>query len=133
MSHTLKAMRVYDLTDETPGYRVLVDRLWPRGLRKEALRLDRWAKEITPSPELRKWFGHMRERFDTFDALYRSELDGSVEARAFARDMAKVLEEQDVLLLYAAKSSGCNHAVILRDWLLKQMEGGCLADDTDSL
>lgn len=133
MSHTLKALRVYDLKDETPGCRVLVDRLWPRGLRKEALRLDRWAREITPSPELRKWFGHAQERFDTFEALYRAELDGSEEARAFARDMAEILEKQDVLLLFAAKSPACNHAVILRDWLTEQLEGGRLVDDTDSL
>lgn len=124
MGHALKIIRVYDLKVNTPGYRVLVDRLWPRGLRKEALRLDRWAKEITPSPELRKWFGHAEERFEAFGSLYREELNGRTEARAFARDMAVILEKQDVLLLYAAKSPTCNHAVILRDWLVEQMEGG---------
>lgn len=124
MSCSLKILRVYDLTDETPGCRVLVDRLWPRGLQKEALRLDRWAKEIAPSPKLRKWFGHAEERFDEFASLYSAELEGSEEAHAFSRDMARVLEKQDVLLLYAAKNSACNHALILRDWLAEQMEGG---------
>ena len=122
MGHTLNILRVYDLTEETPGCRVLVDRLWPRGLRKETLRLDRWTKEVTPSPELRKWFGHTEERFDEFASLYRAELDGSIEAHQFAQDMGRILRDQDVLLLYAAKSSTCNHAVILRDWVREQME-----------
>lgn len=122
MKHALEILRVYDLSDETPGYRVLVDRLWPRGIRKEKLRLDHWAREITPSPELRQWFGHAQERFDTFEVLYRAELDGSAAAHAFARDMSAVLEAENVLLLYAAKNPVCNHAVILRDWLLVQMK-----------
>jgi len=122
MEHKLKILRVYDLTEETTGYRVLVDRLWPRGLRKEALRLDRWAKEVAPSPELRKWFGHAEERLDEFASFYRAELDGSIEAHQFAQDMGRLLGDQDVLLLYAAKSSTCNHAVILRDWLTERME-----------
>ena len=123
MGHTLKILRVYDLTEETPGYRVLVDRLWPRGFRKEALRLDRWAKEVTPNPELRKWFGHTEEHFDEFASLYRAELDGNIEAHQFAQDMGRILKDQDVLLLYTAKSPICNHAVILRDWVQEQMEG----------
>lgn len=122
MEHTLKILRVYDLTEETPGCRVLVDRLWPRGLRKEALRLNRWAKEVTPSPELRKWFGHTEERFDEFASFYRAELGGNMEAHKFAQDMGKILKDQDVLLLYAAKSPTCNHAVILRNWVQEQME-----------
>ena len=122
MTHELRVMRVYDLTPETEGYRILVDRLWPRGVRKETLRPDRWAKEITPSPELRKWFGHTEERFEEFSSLYRAELDCSSAAQEFVRDVASMLKEQDVLLLYAAKSRTCNHAVILRDWVTKQMK-----------
>lgn len=122
MGHTLKIIRVYELKEGVPGYRVLVDRLWPRGLCKETLRLDRWAKEIAPSPDLRKWFGHLEERLEAFKALYRAELDGSTDARAFARDVAEILEKQDVLLLYAAKSPTCNHAAILREWLAEQEE-----------
>ncbi len=121
MSHELRLLRVYDLFDSTEGYRVLVDRLWPRGIRKENLRLDRWAKEIAPSPELRKWFGHAEERFDDFASLYRTELDGNPAARNFVQDLLLVLEHQDVLLLYAAKNPNCNHALILREWLLDQM------------
>ena len=70
--HAIKVVRVYDLTDDTEGYRILVDRMWPRGLRKEALRLDVWAKDISPSKELRQWFGHVKERFDAFEDAYRT-------------------------------------------------------------
>ena len=115
-------LRVYDLEDETPGYRVLVDRLWPRGIRKENLRLDRWAKEVAPSPELRKWFGHAEERFNEFASLYRAELDENSASRCFVQELLSALEHQDVLLLYAAKNPVCNHALILRDWLLDQMK-----------
>lgn len=121
MSHEFRLLRVYDLSDSTEGYRVLVDRLWPRGIRKENLRLDRWAKEIAPSPELRKWFGHAEERFDDFSSFYRAELDGNPAARNFVHELLLVLEHQDVLLLYAAKNPACNHALILQDWLLDQI------------
>lgn len=121
MSHVLRLLRVYDLSDSTEGYRVLVDRLWPRGIRKENLRLDRWAKEVAPSPELRKCFGHAEERFDDFSSLYRAELDGNPAARNFVQELLLVLEHQDVLLLYAAKNPNCNHSLILREWLLDYM------------
>jgi uncharacterized protein YeaO (DUF488 family) len=121
MGHTLKILRVYDLTEETLGYRVLVDRLWPRGVRKEALRPDYWAKEAAPSAALRNWFSHAPERFDAFAEAYRAELDGSSAAARFAEELAARLQRQDVLLLYAAKDPACNHAVILRDWLEKQI------------
>lgn len=120
MTRELKLLRVYDLGGDVQGYRVLVDRLWPRGLRKEALRLDRWAKEVAPSSELRRWFAHAEERFDAFAAAYRSELEGNPNAEAFTKEMAALLEKEDVLLLYAAKSPACNHAVVLRDWMLEQ-------------
>lgn len=131
MKHILKIVRVYELKADPQGYRVLVDRLWPRGLRKETLRLDRWAKEAAPTPDLRKWFGHAEERFEAFKSLYRAELDGSPDAHAFARDMAEILKKQDVLLLYAAKSPTCNHAAVLRDWLTDQIQACCPEGDTN--
>ena len=90
MKHILKIVRVYELKADPQGYRVLVDRLWPRGLRKETLRLDRWAKEAAPTPDLRKWFGHAEERFEAFKSLYRAELDGSPDANAFEIGRAHV-------------------------------------------
>lgn len=120
----LKTVRVYGMAPDIAGYRVLVDRLWPRGVRKETMRLDRWAKEVTPSPALRQWFGHQAERFPQFEAAYRAELDSNPAAAVFADELAGILKTRDVLLLYGAKSSTCNHAVILRDWLLEQMSEG---------
>lgn len=122
MPHELRLLRVYELSDSTEGYRVLVDRLWPRGIRKENLRLDCWAKEVSPSLELRKWFGHAEERFNEFASLYRAELDENSASRSFVHELLSVLKHQDVLLLYAAKNPACNHALILRDWLLEQMK-----------
>ena len=122
MPHELRLLRVYELSDSTEGYRVLVDRLWPRGIRKENLRLDCWAKEVAPSPELRKWFGHAEEHFNEFTSLYRAELDENSASRSFAQELLSALEQQDVLLVYAAKNPACNHALILRDWLLDQMK-----------
>ena len=117
----IKAVRVYDLTEDTKGYRILVDRLWPRGLRKEALRLDDWAKEIAPSKELRQWFGHAEERFDAFEKAYRTELSGNPAAEDYVTVIREQLRAQDVVLLYAAKKPDCNHAIILRDWLKEQL------------
>lgn len=120
--HILKTRRVYDISPDTNGYRILVDRLWPRGLRKEALRLDSWAKDVAPSPELRKWFGHAAERFPAFADFYRTELEENPEAERFVQDVRAVLSVQDVLLLYAARDSNCNHAIVLKDWIREKLE-----------
>lgn len=120
--HTLKTRRVYDVSPDTNGYRILVDRLWPRGLRKEALRLDSWAKGVAPSPGLRKWFGHAAERFPAFADFYRAELEENPEAERFVQDIRAVLSVQDVLLLYAARDSNCNHAIVLKDWIREKLE-----------
>lgn len=122
MEHTIKLVRVYDHSKDIKGYRILVDRLWPRGIRKENLMLDCWAREIAPSQELRKWFAHQKDRFDEFARRYKEELDHNCEAMPFVRGLVSVLEEQDVLLLYAAKSPTCNQAVVLRDWVQEQMK-----------
>ncbi len=119
--HAIKVVRVYDLTDDTEGYRILVDRMWPRGLRKEALRLDVWAKDISPSKELRQWFGHVKERFDAFEDAYRTELSGNSKAENFVSVVRKNLKDRDVLLLYAARDFDCNHAIILREWLKEKI------------
>ena len=84
MKHILKIVRVYELKADPQGYRVLVDRLWPRGLRKETLRLDRWAKEAAPTPDLRKWFGHAEERFERSCPLASSGVSGRRDS-AFGR------------------------------------------------
>ena len=76
----IQIKRIYDPVQKSDGIRLLVDRLWPRGISKEAVQLDGWPKELTPSTGIRVWFGHKEEKFDEFTALYRSELDASPDA-----------------------------------------------------
>ncbi|MEE8722659.1 MAG: DUF488 domain-containing protein [Eggerthellaceae bacterium] len=108
--------RVYEPAEEDDGYRVLVDRLWPRGVRKADLTLDRWAKELAPSTEARRAFNHDPAKFDEFRARYTAELDTSAEAQRVA---GEVLGHGRVTLLYAAKNPTCNHALVLQAWLQK--------------
>ncbi|WP_101622372.1 DUF488 domain-containing protein [Bifidobacterium parmae] len=107
--------RIYDPPEPSDGYRVLVDRLWPRGMSKQRASLDLWMKNIAPSPGLRKWFGHDPSRFDEFAERYRAELDANAEAVGALRDI--ITTHGTVTLLYAAKDSLINHAVVLRDYL----------------
>ncbi len=110
--------RVYDEPAEDDGKRVLVDRLWPRGLSKERARVDLWLKEVAPSSELRKWFGHEPEKFTEFRRRYKAELDVEVAQTKLAdlRDMAK---REHITLVFAAHDAEHNNAVVLRDLLLQ--------------
>ncbi|MFI6596713.1 DUF488 domain-containing protein [Nonomuraea sp. NPDC050536] len=105
--------RVYD-HEPREGAVFLVDRLWPRGVRKDDLELDGWLKDAAPSTELRRWFGHQPERFAEFARRYRAELDAHPEALQPIRDAAA---HGPVTLLYAAKDPVHNQAVVLRDYL----------------
>tara|TARA_R110000868_G_scaffold144150_1_gene362903 strand:- start:28183 stop:28554 length:372 start_codon:yes stop_codon:yes gene_type:complete len=118
MMNTIDIKRIYDVPSNTDGYRVLVDRLWPRGISKKEANLDEWNKEIAPSTELRKWFDHKEERFTEFTQLYREELLAKAEELNRLRTIAK---KMDITLLYGAKNSKVNHAIVLRDQLLLQM------------
>jgi uncharacterized protein YeaO (DUF488 family) len=111
---TLLIRRVY--ADPTPddGYRVLVDRLWPRGLSKERARVDLWLKEVAPSTGLRAWFHHDQGLFDEFARRYWAELD---QNPAVDELRAVVVEHPVVTLLYGAKDEQDNQAVVLRDYL----------------
>ncbi len=102
-------------------FRILVDRLWPRGIRKEDAGIDLWLKEIAPSNELRKWFGHDQERYVEFAARYRQELEASPAAADFVVLCREKLAGQDVILLYAAKDEEHNNAAVLRKWLLEKL------------
>ena len=112
--YTIK--RIYDDAAEADGYRMLVDRLWPRGVSKEKARLDEWNKDIAPSTELREWFGHKPERFEEFTARYQAELNNS---KALKDLKDRVAEYKTVTLLYGAHDPKINHAVVLRDILSK--------------
>lgn len=93
--------RIYESPEAPDGYRVLVDRLWPRGMTKERAALDLWMKDVAPSPQLRKWFGHDPARFAEFRAQYIAELDANAAAEELLRICA---EYPDVTLLYAART-----------------------------
>ena len=109
--------RIYEPPARDDGNRLLVDRLWPRGVSKEEAKLDAWLKEIAPTPDLRKWFGHEPARFDAFSERYRQELDENTEA---VRELREWIDKGDVTLLYAAHDERCNHAVVLADYMKRR-------------
>lgn len=112
----IRIKRIYEPSSEEDGYRVLVDRLWPRGVTKERADIDNWAKNISPSSLIRKEFNHMPELMDDFKVRYVIELDNNEYAMEFAGYIRKKLDEGNVTLLYAAKDEKTNHAVILKEW-----------------
>jgi uncharacterized protein YeaO (DUF488 family) len=107
--------RIYEQYDDSDGTRILVDRLWPRGVAKSAARLDGWLKEIAPSPELRQWFGHRPERFAEFARKYEWELSTDETKLALVGELLSL--SGTVTLLYAAKDERHNHAVVLCEFL----------------
>jgi uncharacterized protein YeaO (DUF488 family) len=113
---TVQIKRAYESASPRDGYRVLVDRLWPRGVRKTDLPLDAWLKDIAPSSELRRWFGHEPSRFDEFAARYRRELRRSPAKEALAA-LRQRASEGPVTLVYAAHDETHNGAVVLRSAL----------------
>ena len=106
--------RVYDADGFDSGKRFLIDRIWPRGLRKEALKLDGWVKEVAPSSELRKWFGHDPEKWTQFQKRYRAELD---EHPSGWETLLENARGGDITLLYGARDEQHNNAVVLKDFL----------------
>lgn len=121
----IRIKRVYEKPGADDGYRVLVDKLWPRGIRKADLPYDYWAKELTPSTAARKAFGHKAENFDAFKERYLGELNANDAAHACAQQLEKAAAhagDSTITLLYAARDPKINHAVILREWLERQMK-----------
>lgn len=106
--------RVYDDVANNDGYRVLIDKLWPRGVSKEDAQLDEWLKDIAPSDELRRWFDHDPNRFEEFKKRYKKELESSKE------ELDKLLEKakrKKVTLLYAATDTEMNNAMVVKEVL----------------
>ncbi len=112
----IRIKRIYEIPLDEDGYRILVDKLWPRGLKKENAALDEWNKSIPPSTELRKWFGHKAENFKRFEELYKIELKAKTEELKRIKSIAMA---QNLTLLYAAKNEQINHAIVLLN-VLKQ-------------
>lgn len=110
----IKTKRIYEPASPADGYRVLVDRLWPRGLTKEAAHIDQWLKEVAPSNELRKWFHHDMENWEEFEERYKKELDGS---EALEELRALVSKQEVTTLLFAAKTEDRNQALVLKQLL----------------
>jgi uncharacterized protein YeaO (DUF488 family) len=114
MAATILLKRAYDKPDQADGFRILVDRLWPRGIKKEDLQLDVWAKELAPSTELRKWFAHDPSRWTEFRRRYRSELTQSHASRSIGQIVDAARPSKTITLLYGAKDTEHNEAIILR-------------------
>jgi uncharacterized protein YeaO (DUF488 family) len=113
--------RVYEPYDEADGFRILVDRLWPRGISKEAARLTAWQKEVAPSPELRKWFCHKPELFEEFRTKYIAELRTDEKKLRIMDELINFASQGNVTLLYGAKDSVYNHAIVLEEELKRLM------------
>lgn len=110
----IRTKRTYDPPERSDGRRFLVERLWPRGMKKQDLELDAWLKDVAPSTELRRWFAHKPERWKEFQRRYMQELDAKAEALQPLLDASK---KQPVTLLYSARDVEHNSAIVLRDYL----------------
>ncbi len=119
----LKIKRVYDGIDANDGQRILIDRLWPRGLSKEKARIDLWMRELTPSSDLRKWFSHRPERWTEFRQRYFDELKGKKD---LVKQLKEVAQNNTVTLLYASKDKERNNAQVLFDFLKGKRAWECL-------
>jgi uncharacterized protein YeaO (DUF488 family) len=110
----IQLKRAYEAGSEADGYRVLVDRLWPRGISRQGAKIDLWLKEIAPSTDLRKWFSHDPAKWDEFRKRYAQELDTRPE---IVKQLADLVEKQRVTLIYGAKNEEFNQAVALKEYL----------------
>lgn len=113
----LRIKRIYEAIEEQDGYRVLTDRLWPRGIAKAKAAIDLWEKTVAPSTELREWFGHIPERFPEFTERYLQELEDNSDATKFVELCQKQLEKSNVTLLYGAKDEVHNQAIVLQNFI----------------
>lgn len=113
----IRVKRIYDPAEPDDGYRVLIDRLWPRGVSKSAAAFDLWLKEIAPSTPLRSWFAHDHAKWHEFQARYVEELERNPEPVARLLEAAKA---GPLTLLYAARDEQHNHAPVLRDYLQRK-------------
>jgi uncharacterized protein YeaO (DUF488 family) len=110
----IKIKRIYDPPTEDDGFRILVDRLWPRGLTKEKANVDLWLKEIAPSDQLRKWYAHDPKKWAEFKKKYSKELDQKID---LIDQIVKKTKEGDLTLLFSSKEEKLNNAVALREYI----------------
>jgi len=115
---TIRLSRAYDAPPKRRAYRVLIDRVWPRGVKKEDLALDAWLKHLAPSTELRRWFNHLPEKWSEFRRRYFRELDLQPEA---VRELAAIAAKRDLTLVFGARDTNHNNAAALREHLLRKL------------
>jgi uncharacterized protein YeaO (DUF488 family) len=111
---TIRLKRAYEPPGRDDGTRILVERLWPRGLSREKAAIDHWAKEVAPSPELRKWYGHDTGKWDEFRRRYRAELDRKGD---LLDDLKQRLRTGPITFVYAARDEEHNSALVLKEYL----------------
>ena len=109
----IQIKRAYDNTSENDGYRILADRLWPRGISKEKARIDYWAKALAPSNELRRWYGHDPEKWPEFKFRYFAELDANPES---VKELLDYVKRGSVTFVYSSKKQHINNAVALKEY-----------------
>ncbi|MGA2158473.1 MAG: DUF488 domain-containing protein [Dehalococcoidia bacterium] len=112
----IRVKRVYEQPEEQDGTRILVDRLWPRGLSKEKAKIDLWAKDLAPSNELRKWYGHEPAKWDEFKKRYFTQLDGQVDE---VKKLAHTIGKNQVTFLFSSKEEKINNARALKIYMEK--------------
>jgi uncharacterized protein YeaO (DUF488 family) len=110
----IKIKRAYESPSDTDGYRILVDRLWPRGISKEKAKIDFWPKELAPSTELRRWYGHVPEKWSEFKSRYFTELDGN---RQLVNNLLEYVRKGTVTFVYSSKEQKLNNAVALKEYI----------------
>jgi uncharacterized protein YeaO (DUF488 family) len=115
----LKLKRVYEKTEVTDGERILVDRFWPRGIRRSSANIDIWMKGVAPSNELRKWFSHEQSRWEGFKKRYNKELENN---KAFEKLIKFIKDNDTVTLLYSTKDTKHNNAVVLLEAIKKRLK-----------
>ena len=114
---------IYTSLEDSDGCRILVDRLWPRGIKKENAHIDQWCREIAPSSEIRKQFNHVDANYPLFAEAYRKELEQNEAAQQMTADAERILKTQNLTLLYSAKNEQYNNAVVLCAWLNEKIIG----------
>ncbi|KFN93103.1 DUF488 domain-containing protein [Tetragenococcus muriaticus] len=115
----VKLIRAYDhqKVRHNKGYKILVDRLWPRGVSKSELPYEWWLKELAPSNELRSWFDHQDERYPKFKRKYLDEIEANSLSKPVLSFLKNIIKDEDIILIYGAKNEKYNQAVVLKDWL----------------
>ena len=114
MKSHISIKRIYELPSSADGSRILIDRIWPRGLQKSKINIDEWVKEVAPSTSLRKWFNHEQAKWTAFIWRYKEELKSNVAAADLTK---RLYTKKKVTLLYGAKDKEHNHAIVLKDFL----------------